>query len=132
MPQYHNSDNKQSSLRPLLQSYREKAISEQEKQKAFEKFVIAYLTEDPLQKQEYETVQSYRDVADRHGWKGSDIDTDIDLVAKIRDQNEYVAIQCKFMMPRIRLRKGILRALSLYPVKSGLNIAFLLTVQMGN
>ncbi|UNE54779.1 DEAD/DEAH box helicase [Bartonella machadoae] len=96
MSQTINFDNKQSSLRSLLQSYREKSISDQEKQKAFEKFVIAYLTQDPLQCQEYETVQSYRDVADVHGWKGSDEDTDIDLVAKIRDCNEYVAIQCKF------------------------------------
>ncbi|UNE53646.1 DEAD/DEAH box helicase [Bartonella machadoae] len=96
MSQTLNFDNKQSSLRSLLQSYREKSISDQEKQKAFEKFVIAYLTQDPLQCQEYETVQSYRDVADVHGWKGSDEDTDIDLVAKIRDCNEYVAIQCKF------------------------------------
>uniref|UniRef100_UPI000584A17D restriction endonuclease n=1 Tax=Bartonella queenslandensis TaxID=481138 RepID=UPI000584A17D len=80
----------------LLQSYRDQAISEQEKQAAFEKFVIAYLTQDPLQKQEYEKVQTYREVADEKGWKGSDIDTDIDLVAKIRDQDDYVAIRCQF------------------------------------
>ncbi len=57
---------------------------------------MAYLSEDPLQKQEYEKVQTYRKAADEKDWKGSDRDTDIDLVAKIRDQNEYVAIRCKF------------------------------------
>ncbi|WP_019224064.1 DEAD/DEAH box helicase, partial [Bartonella rattaustraliani] len=90
------SDNKHVTLRSLLQSYRDQAISEQEKQAAFEKFVIAYLTWDPLQKQEYEKIQTYREVADEKGWKGSDTDTDIDLVAKIRDQDDYVAIRCKF------------------------------------
>ncbi|WP_375618792.1 DEAD/DEAH box helicase family protein, partial [Bartonella sp. AC134YNZD] len=90
------SDNKHVSLRSLLQAYRDQAISEQEKQAAFEKFVIAYLTQDPLQKQEYEKVQTYREVADEKGWKGSDTDTDIDLVAKIRDQDDYVAIRCQF------------------------------------
>ncbi|WP_375693408.1 MULTISPECIES: DEAD/DEAH box helicase family protein, partial [unclassified Bartonella] len=90
------SDNKRVSLRALLQSYREQAISEQDKQAAFEKFVIAYLTQDPLQCQEYEKVQTYREVADEKGWKGSDTDTDIDLVAKIRDQDDYVAIRCQF------------------------------------
>ncbi|WP_375642777.1 DEAD/DEAH box helicase family protein, partial [Bartonella sp. CM100XJJH] len=67
-----------------------------DKQAAFEKFVIAYLTQDPLQCQEYEKVQTYREVADEKGWKGSDTDTDIDLVAKIRDQDDYVAIRCQF------------------------------------
>ncbi|WP_375703869.1 DEAD/DEAH box helicase family protein [Bartonella sp. AD13SXNS] len=90
------SDNKCVSLRSLLQSYHEQAISEQEKQAAFEKFVMAYLTQDPLQKQEYEKVQTYREVADEKGWKGSDRDTDIDLVAKIRDQDDYVTIRCQF------------------------------------
>ncbi len=90
------SDHKHVSLRSLLQSYRQQAISEQEKQAAFEKFDIAYLSEDPLQKQEYEKVQTYREVADEKGWKGSDTDTDIDLVAKIRDQDDYVAIRCQF------------------------------------
>uniref|UniRef100_UPI0035D0E6A4 DEAD/DEAH box helicase n=3 Tax=unclassified Bartonella TaxID=2645622 RepID=UPI0035D0E6A4 len=55
-----------------------------------------YLTQDPLQCQEYEKVQTYREVADEKGWKGSDTDTDIDLVAKIRDQDDYVAIRCQF------------------------------------
>ncbi|WP_144755585.1 DEAD/DEAH box helicase [Bartonella saheliensis] len=96
MLQSIKSDHEHVSLRSLLQSYREQAISDEDKQAAFEKFVIAYLTQDPLQKQEYEKVQTYREVADEKGWKGSDKDTDIDLVAKVRDQEEYVAIRCTF------------------------------------
>ncbi|WP_273755846.1 DEAD/DEAH box helicase family protein, partial [Bartonella sp. MM73XJBT.G] len=96
MLQSLKSDHEHVTLRSLLQSYRNQAISDEDKQAAFEKFVIAYLTQDPLQKQEYERVQTYREVADEKGWKGSDIDTDIDLVAKVRDQEEYVAIRCQF------------------------------------
>ncbi|UNE53901.1 DEAD/DEAH box helicase [Bartonella machadoae] len=93
MPQTLNSDNKQSSLRSLLQSYRNKAQSPRELGTLFENLVMAYLTHDPLQCQEYEKVQTYCDWAKERGEDGRDIG--IDLVAKIRDQESYAAIQCK-------------------------------------
>ncbi|UNE54939.1 DEAD/DEAH box helicase [Bartonella machadoae] len=93
MSQTINSDNKQSSLRALLQSYRNKAQSPRELGTLFENLVMVYLTHDPLQCQEYEKVQTYCDWAKERGEDGRDIG--IDLVAKIRDQESYAAIQCK-------------------------------------
>ncbi|WP_375627137.1 DEAD/DEAH box helicase family protein, partial [Bartonella sp. MU37NMGALS] len=55
--------------------------------------VMAYLTNDPLQKQEYEKVQTYCEWAKEHEEDGTDIG--IDLVATIRDESGYAAIQCK-------------------------------------
>ncbi len=49
----------------------------------FENLVMAYLTNDPLQKQEYEKVQSYLEWAKEHDEDGRDIG--IDLVATIRN-----------------------------------------------
>ncbi|UNE53842.1 DEAD/DEAH box helicase [Bartonella machadoae] len=93
MSQSLNSDKKQSSLRSLLQSYRNKAQSPRELGTLFENLVMVYLTHDPLQCQEYEKVQTYCDWAKERGEDGRDIG--IDLVAKIRDQESYAAIQCK-------------------------------------
>ncbi|EJF98522.1 hypothetical protein MEI_00484 [Bartonella vinsonii subsp. arupensis Pm136co] len=93
MLQSLKSDNKQSSLRSLLQSYRQQAKSPRELGTLFENLVMAYLTQDPLQCQEYEQVQTYCDWAKERGEDGRDIG--IDLVAKIRDEGGYAAIQCK-------------------------------------
>ncbi|UNE54984.1 DEAD/DEAH box helicase [Bartonella machadoae] len=95
MSQTINSDNKQSSLRALLQSYRQQATSNAKKGKIFESFVTKYLMHDPLHYGRYEKVQSYYEWAkEREGWNKNDIG--IDLVAKLRNRDGYVAIQCKF------------------------------------
>ncbi|MCZ2159200.1 DEAD/DEAH box helicase family protein [Bartonella sp. 220] len=93
MLQSLNSDHKQSSLRSLLQSYRQQAKSPRELGTLFENLVMAYLTQDPLQCQEYEQVQTYCEWAKERSEDGRDIG--IDLVAKIRDEGGYAAIQCK-------------------------------------
>ncbi|WP_308758107.1 restriction endonuclease [Bartonella raoultii] len=59
----------------------------------FENIVKAYLSEAPLQKQEYEKVQTYLEWAKEHNEDGRGIG--IDLVATIRDQGGYATIQCK-------------------------------------
>ncbi|WP_019223214.1 DEAD/DEAH box helicase [Bartonella rattaustraliani] len=94
MLQSHKDDNKPISLRALLQFCREGATNPRERGTVFEKLVKTYLTQDPIQKQEYETVQTYCEWARERGEDGRDIG--IDLVAKIRDENGYAAIQCKF------------------------------------
>ncbi|MBB6158596.1 DEAD/DEAH box helicase [Bartonella doshiae] len=97
------SHNKPLTLRSLLQSYRDHTEGARDRGTSFEKFVIAYLTQDPLQCQEYEKVQTYRDWAREHGWDGTDIG--IDLVAKIRDEEGYAAIQCKFYSANHQIKK---------------------------
>ncbi|WP_375608886.1 MULTISPECIES: hypothetical protein, partial [unclassified Bartonella] len=79
MLQPHHSDNEHVTLRSLLEFYRKKAKSPRELGTLFENLVKVYLAEDPLQKQEYEKVQTYLEWAQEHGENGTDIG--IDLVA---------------------------------------------------
>ncbi|WP_375683161.1 MULTISPECIES: DEAD/DEAH box helicase [unclassified Bartonella] len=81
------------SLRSLLEYYRQQAKSPRELGTLFENLVMVYLTQDPLQKQEYEKVQTYCEWAQEHDEDGTDIG--IDLVATICDEGGYAAIQCK-------------------------------------
>ncbi|WP_396584142.1 DEAD/DEAH box helicase [Bartonella grahamii] len=97
------SHTKPLTLRSLLQSYRDHTESARDRGTSFEKFVIAYLTQDPLQCQEYEKVQTYCEWAKEHGEDGRDIG--IDLVAKIRDEEGYAAIQCKFYSANHQIKK---------------------------
>ncbi len=95
MLQSVKSDNKQVTLRSLLEYYREQATSNAERGKIFEDFVSKYLMHDPLHYGRYEKVESYFEWAkERKDWNKNDIG--IDLVAKLRNQEGYVAIQCKF------------------------------------
>ncbi len=89
----HHSDHEHVSLRSLLEYYRQQAKSPRELGTLFENLVKAYLSEDPLQKQEYEKVQTYCEWAQERNEDGTDIG--IDLIATIRDQGGYAAIQCK-------------------------------------
>ncbi|WP_375673982.1 DEAD/DEAH box helicase [Bartonella sp. AA18HLJMS] len=89
----HHSDNEHVTLRSLLEYYRQKAKSPRELGTMFENLVMVYLSEEPLQKQEYEKVQTYLEWAQEHDEDGTDIG--IDLVATIRDEGGYAAIQCK-------------------------------------
>ncbi|CDO48698.1 DEAD/DEAH box helicase [Bartonella tribocorum] len=93
MLQSVKSDNEHVTLRSLLEYYRQRAKSPRELGTMFENLVMVYLSEDPLQKQEYEKVQTYCEWAKEHDEDGTDIG--IDLVATIRDEGGYAAIQCK-------------------------------------
>ncbi|WP_375692805.1 DEAD/DEAH box helicase, partial [Bartonella sp. AP213QHHD] len=86
-------DNEHVTLRSLLEYYRQQAKSPRELGTLFENLVMVYLTNDPLQKQEYEKVQTYLEWAKEHDEDGTDIG--IDLIATIRDEGGYAAIQCK-------------------------------------
>ncbi|QEE08194.1 N-6 DNA methylase [Bartonella kosoyi] len=93
-----------TTLQSLLQSYREEARTERDKGTYFERFVLAYLTHDPLQSQCYEKVQTFKDWAHENGWDGRD--TGIDLVAKLRHEDGFAAIQCKFYDESYRIKKA--------------------------
>nr|WP_254474660.1 restriction endonuclease [Bartonella sp. B1098] len=94
MLQSVKSDNKHVTLRSLLEEYRDQATSNAKKGKIFEDFVSKYLMHDPIHYGRYEKVESYFKWAkERKDWNKNDIG--IDLVAKLRNQEGYVAIQCK-------------------------------------
>ncbi|MCK1362850.1 type ISP restriction/modification enzyme [Bradyrhizobium sp. 199] len=93
----------EQTLQSLLQSYRDAARTERDKGTYFERFAIAYLVHDPVQFEQYERVETFSDWATTNGWDGRD--TGIDLVAKLRDEEGFAAIQCKFYDPSYRIRK---------------------------
>lgn len=91
-------------LRQLLAQYRAAAQSEREKGTYFERLALAFIQHDPGMAQEYETVWTFTDWAKAHGQDGRDIG--IDLVAKIRGEDSFCAIQCKFYAEGYRVQKG--------------------------
>lgn len=91
------------TLLSLLESYRVSARTEREKGTYFERFGMAFLCKDPVQAEQYESVVPYAEWASAHDWDGRD--TGIDLVAKLRDEEGYAAIQCKFYDADYRIRK---------------------------
>lgn len=84
-----------SNFRQALEIIRNTSTNSTELGTAFERLVKVYLENDATQIQQYEQVWFYSDWASgRQGYNGKDIG--IDLVAKLRDQDGYCAIQCKF------------------------------------
>ena len=103
-------------LDDLLTGWRQQAATagyrrERDKGTAFENLCIAYLQNDPIQARQYEQPMLYSDwaqaperrddrVAEPLGfyaepdWSAQDLG--IDLVAKLRDEEGWCAIQCKF------------------------------------
>ncbi|CDO40875.1 helicase/methyltransferase [Bartonella henselae] len=92
------------TLQSLLQIYRDEARTERDKGTYFERFALAYLMHDPLQFDQYEKVQTFKDWAYENGWDGRD--TGIDLVAKLRNEDGFAAIQCKFYDAAYRIKKA--------------------------
>ena len=93
-----------TALDDLLQTYRDAAVTEREKGTYLERLACAYLTADPVQAEEYVDVWSWSDWAAKHGWNGKDVG--IDLVAKLRNEEGFAAIQCKFYGAQHRIQKG--------------------------
>lgn len=92
------------SLHSLLRTYRESARTERDKGTYFERLAVAYLTNDPLQREQYSSVRSFKDWAVENGWDGRD--TGIDLVATLIDGSGFAAIQCKFYDADHRIQKS--------------------------
>lgn len=91
-------------LHQLLAQYREAAKTEREKGTYFERLALAFIKHDPGMAQEYEDVWTFTDWAKAHRLDGKDIG--IDLVAKIRGEDSFCAIQCKFYAEGYRIQKG--------------------------
>lgn len=92
------------SLHELLATYRENARTEREKGNYFERLAVAFIKNDPGMRQEYEDAWLYPEWAATHGVDGRD--TGIDAVAKIRGEDSFCAIQCKFYRDGHRIQKA--------------------------
>jgi predicted helicase len=83
-----------SQFQQALEMIRNASTNTVDRGTSFEKLVKVFLENDATQTQHYEKVWHYADWAKQHpGYSQKDIG--IDLVAKIRDENTFCAIQCK-------------------------------------
>ena len=92
------------ALDRILNHMREKALSERDKGTGFENLIQAYLTHDPIQADQYEQVQSFSKWAQDQGLNRND--TGIDLVAKLKNEEGFAAIQCKFYAADTPIQKS--------------------------
>lgn len=92
-----------NTLDRLLSMYRSADVASRERGTYFERLACAYLKSDPVQAEEFEDVWSWADWARATGRDTRD--TGIDLVAKLRNEDGYAAIQVKFYAADARIRK---------------------------
>lgn len=85
-------------IHEVMDAFRE-APSNSERGTKFEKLMVRYFDLDPLLPQQYDEVWRWIDWPGRKGKP----DTGIDLVARVRDSDEYTAIQCKITASRLIL-----------------------------
>jgi predicted helicase len=88
----------------ILQSYRDAAVTEREKGTYFKRLGLAFFLNDPVQTEEYEAVWSWSEWAKANDWDGKDVG--IDLVAKLRNEHGFAAIQAKFYAADTRIQKS--------------------------
>ncbi|WP_417729613.1 DEAD/DEAH box helicase [Roseovarius sp.] len=93
-----------TALDDLLNSYRTAAVTEREKGTYLERLACAFLMTDPVQAEEYSQVWTWSDWASETGRNAKDIG--IDLVAKLRNEEGFAAIQCKFYAATHRIQKA--------------------------
>lgn len=93
-----------NDVRAVLAQFRNVARSEREKGTYFERLAVAFLKNDPGMAQEYEDAWPFTDWAKARGLDGRD--TGIDAVAKLRNQDGFCAIQCKFYSEGYRIQKA--------------------------
>lgn len=88
----------------ILQSYRDAAVTEREKGTYFERLALAFFLNDPVQAEEYDAVWTWSDWAKANGRDGKDVG--IDLIAKLRNEDGFAAIQAKFYAADVRIQKA--------------------------
>ena len=99
-----------SSLKKTLSIIRKRAKNDVELGFAFENLSKVFFENDATQTQQYSQIWHFSDWAkDREEY--SNVDIGIDLVAKLREENGYCAIQCKFYDPNHSISKSILMIL---------------------
>ncbi len=83
-------------LRSILQKHREDLVFNRDKGDWFERFIRAYLKTDPQYVGLFSDVWLWKNWPDREDLGYKLPDQGIDLVAKMRDEAGFCAIQCKF------------------------------------
>ena len=93
-----------NAIRDLLERYRAGAKTQREKGTYFERLCIEFIKHDPEMAQQYEDAWTFGEWAENRGIKQTD--TGIDLVAKLRDDGGYCAVQCKFYAADHHIQKS--------------------------
>jgi len=93
-----------SALKDLFERYRSGSKSEREKGTYFENLAKVFFENDPQYVQRFDKVWTFADFARERGMGGQD--TGIDLVARVRDDGGFCAIQCKFYKEGHRIQKA--------------------------
>ncbi|MBD9475206.1 DEAD/DEAH box helicase [Achromobacter sp. ACM01] len=83
-------------IRDILQQYRNESIFNRDLGDRFERLIRAYLKLDPQYLALFEDVWLWKDWPQREALSYKLPDNGIDLVAKMRDEDGFCAIQCKF------------------------------------
>lgn len=83
-------------IRDILQQYRNESAFNRDLGDRFERLMRAYLKLDPQYLALFEDVWLWKDWPQREALGYKLPDTGIDLVAKLRDEDGFCAIQCKF------------------------------------
>ncbi|MBV4492713.1 DEAD/DEAH box helicase [Pseudomonas oryzicola] len=83
-------------IRDILQQYRNESAFNRDLGDRFERLMRTYLKLDPQYLALFEDVWFWKDWPQREALGYKLPDTGIDLVAKLRDEDGYCAIQCKF------------------------------------
>ena len=94
----------EKTLRQLLNHFRESSKTEREKGTYFERLCIDFLKYDPLHGAEFDEVWTFQEWAKANSVKAND--KGIDLVASIRGEDSFCAIQCKFYAEDYRIQKS--------------------------
>lgn len=96
--------NTMTTLRDLLNTYRNAAVTEREKGTYFEELTLCYLRNEATYRDLYSEVWTYAQWAELQGLDKRD--AGIDLVARTAGTGEYHAIQCKLYAEDYKLQKS--------------------------
>jgi predicted helicase len=91
-----------ATIYEVLGDLRAHSLDERDKGDKFERLVKTYLLNDPEWSARFSNVWMWSEWPDRDGRP----DTGIDLVAALRDEDSYAAIQCKFYASGATVSKG--------------------------
>ncbi|MEC6126854.1 type ISP restriction/modification enzyme [Acinetobacter ursingii] len=97
-----------SSFFQLIDKFRRHAKTQREKGNYFEDLMLRYFSNEPKYQELYNEVflwQGFRQYWLERNGEDLGIDTGIDLVAKVRDTEDYHAIQCKLYSEDYNLQK---------------------------